>query len=137
MNNTIKKYVSLALRLIIAIIYVQTLYYKFSGHKDSVYIFTQLGLEPYGRIGIGIFELITAILILIPRSMIFGAILSIGVISGALFSHLGPLGIEVNGDGGKVFYLALAVFLASVLILILHWKELILTFNKVKNKILK
>lgn len=117
-----QKYLSIALQILVALIYVQTLYFKFSAHPDSVYIFTKLGLEPYGRIGIGVFELITAVLILIPKTKYVGAALSIGVISGAIFAHLGPLGIAVQGDGGKVFYLALTVFAASVSFLLLNRK---------------
>ena len=99
MTTTFKKTSTIILSLVIAIIYLQTLYFKFSAHPDSVYIFSKLNLEPYGRIGIGILELITAILLLIPKTRIIGAIVSLGVILGAIASHLGPLGIEVLGDG--------------------------------------
>ena len=132
MKNPFNKYVSLALQYAIAIIYMQTLYYKFSAHPDSVYIFSKLGLEPYGRIGLGIVELVTAILILLPKTKIIGGVISIFVISGALVSHLGPLGIEVRGDGGKVFYLAVFVFLATILFLALNFKEY-LQFKNRKN----
>ena len=124
MNEQTKNIVSKLLRVVIAIIYVQTLYFKFSGHPDSVYIFSKLGLEPFGRIGIGIFELITAILLILPATYIYGIVLSIGVISGAIASHLGPLGIEVLGDGGKVFYLALIVWVASFILELLHREEI-------------
>ncbi len=105
---------------ITAIIFLQTLYFKFTAHPDSVYIFSKLGMEPWGRIGVGVAELITAILLLIPRTTGIGALLGLGTISGAIFFHLFILGIEVNGDHGKVFYLALIVFFACILIL---WKE--------------
>lgn len=131
MNQNIKKYSTLALQIGIAVIYLQTLYFKFSGHPDSVYIFTKLGLEPYGRIGLGVLELLTAILILIPKTKIIGAILSLGIIAGAVVSHLGPLGIEIQGDGGKVFYLALAVLFASILLLILNFKEVVALKNSI------
>ena len=124
MNEQTKNIVSKLLRVVIAIIYVQTLYFKFSGHPDSVYIFSKLGLEPFGRIGIGIFELITAILLILPATYIYGIVLSLGVISGAIASHLGPLGIEVLGDGGKVFYLALIVWVASFILALLHREEI-------------
>ncbi|HRG21501.1 MAG TPA: DoxX family protein [Saprospiraceae bacterium] len=124
MNDQTKNIVSKVLRVVIAIIYVQTLYFKFSGHPDSVYIFSKLGLEPYGRIGIGVFELITAILLILPATYIYGIVLSLGVISGAIASHLGPLGIEVLGDGGKVFYLAVVVWVASILLALLHREEI-------------
>jgi len=106
------------LRLIVAIILVQTLYFKFSAHPDSVHIFDTLGLEPYGRIGIGVLELIAAILLFIPKTIWLGALLSLGIISGAIFSHLTKLGIEVNGDGGIVFYMAVVVFVLSAVILL-------------------
>ncbi|MET2985496.1 DoxX family protein [Aureibaculum conchae] len=112
------------LRLVVAFILVQTLYFKFSAHPDSVHIFSTLGLEPYGRIGIGILELIAAILLFIPKTVWMGALLSLGIISGAIFSHLTELGIEVNGDGGKVFYMAIIVFVLSAIILLKNRKNI-------------
>lgn len=135
MNDQTKKYMSIVLQLIIAIIFVQTLYFKFTAHPDSVYIFSKLGMEPYGRIGIGIAELITAILILNPKTKIIGGVFSLGVISGAILAHLGPLGTEVQGDGGKVFYLALVVFFSTVVFLLLQWKELVGLLYSIKNKL--
>lgn len=103
-----------------AVILLQTLFFKFTAHPDSVYIFTQLGLEPFGRIGIGIVELITAILLLIPATQGIGGILSLGIISGAIFSHLTQLGIVVNNDGGTLFALAVAVFISSAIVVWLN-----------------
>ena len=108
------------LKILGAVILTQTLFYKFSAHVDSVYIFTKVGIEPFGRIGIGILELIAAILILIPRTSWFGAVISIGVISGAILMHLSIIGIEVNNDNGLLFYLAVTVFILSLFIL---WNE--------------
>ena len=108
------------LKILVAVILTQTLFYKFSAHVDSVYIFTKVGIEPFGRIGIGILELIAAILILIPRTSWFGAVISIGVISGAILMHLSIIGIEVNNDNGLLFYLAVTVFILSLFIL---WNE--------------
>jgi putative oxidoreductase len=108
------------LKLIVAVILVQTLYFKFTGAPESVYIFTQVGMEPWGRIGSGIVELIAAILILIPATTWLGAILALSTISGALFFHLTKLGIEVMDDGGTLFILACIVFVGS---LILLWKN--------------
>ena len=96
--------------IIAALILLQTLYFKFTGAAESVYIFDQLGLEPYGRIGTGILELIIAALLLVKRSSLVGGILGVGVITGALFSHIFVLGIEVQDDGGLLFGLALLVF---------------------------
>ena len=97
------KYVSLGIRIIIAIILLQTLRFKFAAHPDSVYIFTQVGLEPYGRIGIGILELVTSILIVIPKTVWVGASLTIGILGGAIIMHLTNLGIEINNDAGTLF----------------------------------
>jgi uncharacterized membrane protein YphA (DoxX/SURF4 family) len=107
----------LLLRLIVAGILLQTLYFKFTGAEESRYIFSTLGAEPVGRIGSGIVELIAAILILYPATTGIGAVLSLGVISGAILSHLAILGIEIKGDGGLLFYLALAVFVGSILLI--------------------
>lgn len=135
MKAPVKKYISLALQATIAIIYIQTLYYKFTAHPESVYIFSKLGFEPFGRIGLGIAELITAILIMIPKTKIFGGAISLGVISGAVFTHLFLLGIEVQGDGGKLFYLALTVFIGSILFLFLNKSQAIETLNSLKKSI--
>lgn len=108
------------LRIVVAVILVQTLYFKFTASEESVYIFSSLGIEPYGRIGTGIAELITAILILIPRTSLFGAVMGCGVMLGAIFAHLFVLGIEVKNDGGTLFILALITFLCC---LILVFKE--------------
>ncbi len=105
------------LRIIPAIILLQTLYFEFSGAPESVYIFSTLGIEPYGRIGSGIAELIATVLLLIPKTTWMGALLSLGVISGAIISHLTILGIEVQGDGGYLFALALVVFVCSAAVL--------------------
>ena len=94
------KYIFLTLRLIVAAILIQTLRFKFTAHPDSVYIFQTVGLEPYGRIVIGVLELIAGILLLIPKTIWLGATLTIGVIGSAIFMHLTKLGIEINNDGG-------------------------------------
>ena len=118
-----KKYVILAIRIIVAAILIQTLRFKFTGHPDSIYIFTQVGLEPFGRIGIGVLELIAGILILIPRTVWAGALLTVGIISGAIFMHLTLLGIEVNGDGGTLFGMAVLTFALSAIVLWIYRKE--------------
>ena len=111
---------SWALQLIVAGILLQTLFFKFTGAAESVYIFSTLGAEPWGRIGSGVVELIAALLLLYPATITIGAILSLGVIAGAILSHLTVLGIEVQGDGGLLFFLALAVFVSSAAILFLR-----------------
>jgi hypothetical protein len=116
--------VSWALQLIVAGILLQTLFFKFTGAAESVYIFSTLGAEPWGRIGSGVVELIAALLLLFPATITMGAILALGVIAGAIVSHLTVLGIEVQGDGGLLFFLALAVFVSSVAILFLRRGEI-------------
>jgi putative oxidoreductase len=111
---------SWALQLIVAGILLQTLFFKFTGAAESVYIFSALGAEPWGRIGSGVVELIAAVLLLYPATITLGALLSLGVISGAIVSHVTVLGIEVQGDGGLLFFLALAVFVSSAAILVLR-----------------
>jgi len=119
--------VSWILRAVAAVILVQTLFFKFTGARESVYIFSTLGLEPWGRIGSGVAELIASILLLMPRTVVFGAALSLAVISGAIASHLTKLGIALPavGDRGELFALALAVFFCSAGVLWIHKNELL------------
>jgi hypothetical protein len=117
---------SWSLRGVAAALLFQTLFFKFSGAKESVYIFSSLGMEPWGRIGIGVLELIATILLLVPRTVVYGAVLSLGVISGALFFHLTRLGIALRAvdDHGELFALAVVVFICSAGVLIMHRHEL-------------
>jgi len=114
------------LRGIVALILLQTLFFKFTGAKESVYIFSTLGLEPWGRIGSGVVELIASILLVTPRTVVFGAALSLGVIGGAILSHLTRLGITLPavGDKGELFALAVVVFIAAAIVLYMHRNEL-------------
>ena len=107
-------------RVAAAVILLQTLFFKFTAAPESVYIFTKVGLEPWGRIGSGIAELIAATLILIPATTWLGAGLALVVMAGAIFSHLTVLGIVVMDDGGLLFGLALAVAACSILLLFLQ-----------------
>lgn len=115
---------SLVLRLVVAIILLQTLFFKFSAAPESVYIFQTLGAEPWGRIASGVAELIISLLLLWPRTVGLGALGALSVISGAILAHLTKLGIEVQGDGGTLFYLALAVFVGSAVLVWLHRREI-------------
>jgi hypothetical protein len=112
--------VSWICRIAAAVILLQTLFFKFTAAPESVYIFTRVHAEPWGRIGSGLVELIAAVLILIPRTIWAGALLALGVMAGAIASHLTVLGIEVMGDGGLLFALALIVFGTSAAVLVLH-----------------
>jgi uncharacterized membrane protein YphA (DoxX/SURF4 family) len=106
-----------ALRLVAAVIMLQTLYFKFSGAEESVYIFSALGMEPWGRIGTGVMELLASILLLVPATTAFGALLGVGLMSGAIFFHLSTLGIEVKDDHGLLFIYALVVFSCCLILL--------------------
>lgn len=119
-----KKYITIGIRIIIAVILIQTLRFKFTAHPDSVYIFSEVGLEPIGRIGIGVLELIASILILIPKTIWIGAGLTIGIISGAIMMHLTKLGIEINGDNGTLFYTAVLIFVLSAITLWMYRKDI-------------
>jgi uncharacterized membrane protein YphA (DoxX/SURF4 family) len=107
-----------------AVILLQTLFFKFTAAPESVYIFSKVGLEPWGRIGSGVAELIAAILILIPATTWIGAGLALGVMAGAIFSHLTVLGISVMDDGGLLFGLAVAVAVCSAMLLFLQRRRL-------------
>lgn len=123
----IEIYISWAARIVVAIILTQTLFFKFTGAEESRYIFTTLmgpEYEAVGRIGSGIVELVAAVLLLIPSTSWLGALLSLGTITGAIFSHLTMLGIVVKDDGGLLFGLAVAVFVLSVVVLVLHRRDI-------------
>ena len=122
--TTTQSVASWVLQLLVAGILFQTLFFKFTGAEESVYIFTTLGMEPWGRVGSGLAELIACGLLLHPRTVPLGAALAAGVISGAIISHLTKLGIEVKGDGGLLFVLALVVFAGSVAILAIRREQI-------------
>lgn len=113
MNNPIFIWI---IKLTAVIILLQTLYFKFSAAEESVYIFSALGMEPYGRIGSGIIELIVSFLLLIPRTILIGALLGLVTMAGALLSHLLFLGIEIKNDGGTLFILAIIAFLCCLVL---------------------
>jgi putative oxidoreductase len=115
---------SWTLQLIAAVILFQTLFFKFTGAEESVYIFTTVGAEPWGRIGSGLMELVAVILLLVPATAWLGALISLAATSGAIVSHLMILGIVVQDDGGLLFALALVVFAASVGVLFIRRHEL-------------
>ena len=103
-------------KLTVVVILLQTLYFKFTAAEESVYIFQTLGIEPFGRIGSGVVELIASILILIPRATLLGALLGLGTMLGAIFSHIFVLGIEVQNDGGTLFVLAVITLLCCLIL---------------------
>jgi putative oxidoreductase len=129
-----KKYISLALRFVAALILLQTLYFKFTAQPESVELFTKLGVEPWGRVGTGVIELIASILLLIPTTTFVGAFLGVGLMSGAIFSHLLVIGIESKGDGGQLFMLAIIVLLCCVALLFIHKHQYTAILNKYIKK---
>jgi hypothetical protein len=123
--------ISWVLRLTVAGILLQTLFFKFTGAEESVYIFRSVGrflhlggVEPWGRIASGIVELIASLLLLVPATASMGALLTMGVMAGAIASHLLILGIDVKGDGGLLFGLALIAFVGSAIVLVLRRSQL-------------
>lgn len=113
-------------RLIAAVIMLQTLYFKFSGSEESVYIFTTVGMEPWGRISIGVLELIASVLLLFNATAWLGSGLALGLMVGAIGMHLTMLGISVQGDGGYLFFLAVAVALCSAFVLFKNKEKVLL-----------
>ena len=119
--------VSWICRTVVAIILLQTLFFKFTGADESKYIFSTLmgaEFEAFGRIGSGLVELVAAILLFIPGTACIGALIALGTISGAIFSHLTKLGIVVKDDGGLLFGLAITVFVLSAIVLFIHRRDL-------------
>lgn len=113
-----KKVITTIARFGAAAILLQTLFFKFTGAPESVYIFSTLGIEPIGRIGSGIAELISAILLIWPSKSLIGALMSAGVMAGAIASHIFILGFEIMNDGGLLFSLALIVFILNLIIIL-------------------
>jgi hypothetical protein len=133
MKTFLNNKVIIVLKLVATIIMLQTLFFKFTASPESVYIFSALGLEPVGRIGIGVLELIASILILVPATTVYGAILGAGLMGGALMSHLTKLGIVVMDDGGQLFIYALLVLISCGL-LALNYREKVYDLVKLNEK---
>jgi uncharacterized membrane protein YphA (DoxX/SURF4 family) len=111
------------LRILAALILLQTLYFKFTAQPESVKLFTTLGMEPWGRIGTGIAELIAAILLLIPRTSLLGALMGLGLMSGAIFFHLTKLGINFGGDV-ILFTYAVITFICCLVLIMIYRKNI-------------
>ena len=127
--TTFRLVASWLVRLIAAFIMMQSLFFKFSGSDESVYIFTTLGMEPWGRIGVGVVELIASVLILIPKTTWIGAIIGIGAMSGAIMSHLTQLGIVVQDDGGQLFIYAIITLVSCIALVLLEWVKITRMYN--------
>lgn len=129
----IKNIILLIIRLVVSVIFIQTLYFKFTAAPESIYIFTTLGIEPWGRIGSGIAELIISILLLVPNTVYLGALGGIFVITGAIMAHLTKLGIVVQNDGGTLFILALVVFVGCLILAIANKEQYVKLWKKFRN----
>ncbi len=119
----IKTIFTWVLRILAALILLQTLYFKFTAKPESVELFTILGMEPWGRIGTGVAELIASVLILIPRTTLLGALLGLGLMAGAIFFHLTKLGVNFGGDA-VLFIYAVIVFVCCLALIIIHRKSI-------------
>ncbi len=124
------KAISLLLRIVMAFILLQSLFFKFSGAAESIFIFSTLGMEPLGRYGTGAIELAASVMIFIPATIPIGAVLALGTMAGAIGGHLTKLGIEVQGDHGLLFGMACLVLICSLAVLIIHRKELPVIGNR-------
>lgn len=113
-----------ASRLLAAIIMLQTLFYKFSGSPESIYIFNRVGMEPWGRFAVGGAELLAAILLILSRTVWMGAVLTFGLMSGAIVMHIAILGIEVQNDGGLLFAYAMVCWVCSIYLMLVHKQDL-------------
>lgn len=122
----LRKIAYIIARLAAAFFMGQTLYFKFTGSPESMYIFKMVGMEPWGRWLIGILELIASILLLIPKTAWAGGIVAVGLMVGAISMHLTILGIEVMDDKGELFYYALIVFLSGLYV-VFHNKDKIVS----------
>ncbi len=116
--------VSWCAQILAAAILLQTLFFKFTGAPESVYIFETLGMEPWRRFGSGISELIASVMLLVPATAALGGLLALGVMLGALGSHSTKLGIEVQGDGGLLFALACVVFVCGLVVVWIRRRQL-------------
>lgn len=121
-----KKYLPLVLKLVAAVIMLQTLFFKFSGAQESIDLFTKVAgeNEQLMRIGTGVLELIASILLFLPKRVWLGAGLTVGLMVGAIFSHLTKIGIEHNNDGGTLFIMAIITLVSGGILLFLNKKDI-------------
>jgi hypothetical protein len=123
------------IKLTAVVILLQTLYFKFSAADESIYIFSALGIEPYGRIGSGIVELVASVLILIPRTTLLGAIIGLGTMTAAIIFHILVLGIVVQNDGGTLFMLAVITFLCCAVLIYQNRKDILNLITNFNSKL--
>lgn len=128
------KKLSWVFRLTAAVILLQTLYFKFTAHPESVELFTKLSAEPWGRIGTGVLELVTGVLLLLPGTVFLGAVTGAGLMAGAIFSHLAVIGIESKGDGGQLFSLAITTFICCIITAVIYHRQGVSLLHKILKK---
>jgi putative oxidoreductase len=130
----VKQFISNVLCYLVAIIFLQTLYFKFTAHPDSVFIFSRLGAEPWGRLTLGIVELFTSLLLLRPASRFVGMVISFLIIIGAIGAHMLVIGVCIAGDDGNLFALALFVFLCCLVYFTMNKTQLLNEIERWKNQ---
>lgn len=145
-KQSVKKYLPWVLALFIAVVFVQSLFFKFSNSFETQYIFGTIGqwmqtlpvlslfagvFAAYGGYVIGTVELIASVLLLFRRSQAVGAIIACLVMSGAIFFLLfTPLGVSVvineagDRDGGQLFGLAVLVWFSAITVAWLRRQQL-------------
>ena len=140
MSENLKKNLTLVFKIIISIILLQTLYFKFTGQIESKYIFSKLMAEPYGRFATGIIELFASIFLFIPTLQFLGLGMILGSMFGALTSHIFVLGLAIKGnfegqtvqdDHGILFTLLLVILFSSFVIISLNFYDFIEYIKKV------
>lgn len=135
MTTKQKNLIGWIFRIAAAAILLQTLFYKFTAAPESVYIFSTLGMEPWGRVGIGAMELVASVLLIIPGATVFGAGLAIGLMSGAIFFHLTKLGLVVQNDSGLLFAYACTVLFCCSVLVFMDKAKLFFIIMKLKKKL--
>lgn len=130
---TVRKIADYALRALIAAVLLQTLWFKFRAAPESVMIFSALHAEPWGRIAAGVTELIAAVLLVVPQTVVFGALLTICSMLGAVAAHVFVIGISVQNDGGLLFGLALLLFFGALALLVLRKTELAQRLQQIRS----
>ena len=122
--HKMKKWILILFSWIAALIMAQTLRFKFMAAEESVYIFEHIGTEPWGRILVATLELIASVLLLLPRLRVWGALMGVGLMLGAIFFHFTSVGIVIMDDGGLLFWLAVLTFTSSMVVLIMEYRKL-------------
>ncbi len=123
MKNGIRL-LDMATRVVASAIFAYTAYMKFTAAPAAVYIFQRIGMEPAGRYAVGALEVITIVLMLIPKSAWRGAILGALMMFGAICMHLTIGEFNINGDSGLMFGAAIVVLACCVSILVMHKADL-------------